>query len=67
MQAGKDGNLINRVIGELGELDRGCARPSFTAGETVTSPNSLTQQSVRDYFFVKLCIFYCLPFCIVVV
>ena len=24
--------------------------PSFTAGETVTSPNSLTQQSVRDYF-----------------
>ena len=41
--------------------------PSFTASETVTSPNSLTQQSVRDYFFVKLCIFYCLPFCIVVV
>ena len=26
MQAGKDGNLINRVIGELSELDRGCAR-----------------------------------------
>ena len=26
MQAGKDGNLINRVIGELGELDRSCAR-----------------------------------------
>ena len=42
-------------------------RPSFTAGETVTSPNSLTQQSVRDYFFVKLCIFCCLPFCIVMV
>ena len=41
--------------------------PSFTAGETVASPNSLTQQSVRDYFFVKLCIFCYLPFCIVVV
>lgn len=41
--------------------------PSFTAGETVTSPNSLTQQSVRDYFFVKLCIFCCLPLCIVMV
>ena len=26
MQAGKDVNLINRVIGELSELDRGCAR-----------------------------------------
>ena len=41
--------------------------PSFTAGETVTSPNSLTQQSVRDYFFVKLCIFCCLPLCNVIV
>ena len=48
-------------------LRRDIIRPSFTADEIIASPNSLTQQSVRDYFFVKLCIFCCLPFCIVVV
>ena len=41
--------------------------PSFTAGEIVTSSNFLKRQRVQEYFFVKLCIFCCLPFCIVMV
>lgn len=57
---------IGKFLDRLSEANA-LEHPSFTAAKILGRPNSMTQQGVRDYFFVKFVMFCYLPFSTVVV